>query len=319
MGMEIIMGSDRSNPTKQESKELNKRIAFRLITCMWPFMQYALLFWACWAVSPRASHRFRFTKSQMLAFITTIGMNSGILGINISHELIHKRNEVEKTLGKLLLVGCCYGHWYTEHIYGHHRTVATPDDPATARLNESFYRFLFRSMYGGLTSSWRIERKRLAKLKYSSPWTPANSILQLHSASALLAATIYTIFGHQAVLLFLGQSFVASSFLEVVNYVEHYGLAREKIDESNYESIAVHHSWNADARFTNFFLFKLQRHSDHHAHASRRYQILRSFPNAPQMPTGYAGMFTMALIPPVWFKVMNPRVKKYRQIKNLKD
>jgi len=238
------------------------------------------------------------------------------LGINISHELINKTNSpVEVFLGKSLLVTVCYGHWYVEHLFGHHKMVSTPYDPATSRLGENFYTFWVRSVFGSFMSAWHIEQNRL---KIQQLGWMDNIIIRLGICSLLLAASIYLIWGQKAIILFFVQSIAAFTLLELVNYIEHYGLQRHvsKTEENNngkeeFESVNPTHSWNATTRITNYFLFKLQRHSDHHAYAGRRYQILRSFDSAPQMPTGYAGMLLMALLPPIWFWIMDPRAKKY--------
>jgi len=181
------------------------------------------------------------------------------------------------------------------------------------KKNENFYKFWVRSVSGSFISAWKLEKERLKKLN-QSVWSPRNQFLHLSAFSVLFATIIKKLWGSKALLLFLGQGFIAFSLLELVNYVEHYGLERALITEKNrYEPVDIVHSWNADSRVTNVILFKLQRHSDHHAFASRRYQILRSFPDSPQMPTGYAGMLTMALMPPLWFRVMNPRLEAFRK------
>jgi len=276
---------------------------------LWVPWQFMFLCWACWAVSA-----WNLTTFEFVFFSISVGFVTGILGINISHELIHKTNSpVEVLLGKLLLVMVCYGHWYVEHLFGHHKMVSTPYDPATSKLGESFYRFWPRTVYGTFISAWKIEQKRLNKLKLGW-WN--NIVINLGICTTLLLASIYFIWGINATKMFLIQSVSAITLLEMVNYIEHYGLERQTTgkDENGkevYEMVNPTHSWNANARITNYFLFKLQRHSDHHAYASRRYQILRSFESAPQMPTGYAGMLLMALVPPVWFWVMDPRAEAY--------
>jgi len=307
--VELTTGEDTKNPLPSEEKELEKRKSFRWVTMFWVPFQFVFLCWSCWAVSV-----WNLTTLEFVLFSTSVGFVTGILGINIAHELIHKTNSpVEVLLGKLLLVMVCYGHWYVEHLFGHHKMVSTPYDPASSKLGESFYRFWPRSVFGSFLSACKIEQKRLSKQKLGW-WN--SIIINLGVCSALLAASIYYIWGINATKMFFIQSVSAFSLLEIVNYIEHYGLERQSTgkDENGkeiYETVNPTHSWNANARITNYFLFKLQRHSDHHAYASRRYQILRSFESAPQMPTGYAGMLLMALFPPIWFWVMDPRAKAY--------
>lgn len=302
--LEIFFGQDTTNPTPEEAKELNDRKAFRLVPMSWALAQPLMIAWGLWAQS-----KLNLTLPQSLAFTASLGTVTGVMGINIAHELIHKDTAIERGLGQFLMAQVCYGHWVVEHLYGHHRRVSTVDDPATSRVGETFYAFWLRSIKGGWESAWELERKRLG----GQPWTPQNNILQLGFVSFLGALASYKFFGKRGLAVFLGQSAVAVSMLEIVNYIEHYGLKRKKLPDGGYESVKVTHSWNADTSFTNTYLFKLQRHSDHHAHAGRRYQILRTFEQSPQMPTGYAGMMALALLPPLWFRIMNPRLEKHCQ------
>jgi len=253
---------------------------------------------------------------QWAGFVFSVGINTGVLGINIAHELSHKNNKFEQNLGKALLVSVGYGHFFIEHLYGHHRNVATPYDPATARYGEVVYTFWFRSVIGSYLSAWNIEARRLQKLGKSILNPFHNQMLQFAFFTIAIGAFAYYVYGINALNMYIGQAVVAFTLLEIVNYIEHYGLKRRELPDSKpgapkYETVDIIHSWNADARITNLFLFKLQRHSDHHAYASRRYQILRTFNESPQMPTGYAGMVVMAVCPPLWFAVMNPKVKKF--------
>lgn len=305
--LEVFFGQDTTNPTHEEARELNERKSFRLVPMSWAVSQPLLLVWGLWAQS-----KLTLTIPQLLAFIASLGTVTGVLGINIAHELIHKDTKLERGLGQFLMAQVCYGHWVVEHLHGHHKRVSTEEDPATSRTGENFYAFWFRSIKGGWESAWELEKKRLG-----NPWSANNNILQLGTVSLLAAFASYNLFGRRALAVFFGQSIVAISMLEIINYIEHYGLRREKLPQGGYESVKVTHSWNADASFTNAYLFKLQRHSDHHAHAGRRYQILRSFEQSPQMPTGYAGMMTLALFPPLWFRVMNPLLEQHKKARDV--
>lgn len=310
---EIFLGPDTTNPTKEEAKELNARLSFRIIPMLWMPFQALFIAWAAWA-----STRFKFTAMQMAGLVGSVGLMTGVLGINISHELIHKNNALERGLGKCLLSMVCYGHWYIEHLKGHHRRVATEDDPASSKKNESLYAFLPRSIIGSFASALHLQREHLAKVGKSWWDVRHNETLQMTLGSMAISFALYKKWGRRALVLFFGQSAVAILMLEMVNYIEHYGLSRIDLENGVTEKVSVEHSWNADASFTNSVLFKLQRHSDHHAYASRRYQVLRSFAESPQMPTGYAGMLLMSAIPPLWFRVMNKRLEPYERLAALR-
>ncbi|MBL8381950.1 MAG: alkane 1-monooxygenase [Burkholderiales bacterium] len=240
-----------------------------------------------------------------------VGFVTGSFGITIAHELGHRPSRVDRALAQGLLMTVCYGHFYVEHNRGHHARVATPADPATARLGESFYRFLPRTVFGGIAHAWRLEALRL---RAQGRWvlSPANRNLVYLAAQAGLCALAFAAAGMPGLLFFLVQAGVAVLLLELVNYVEHYGLVRQRAADGRYETVKPHHSWNADTWFGNALLINLQRHSDHHADSSRPYEALRSIATAPQLPTGYAGMILLALLPPLWFRVMDRRVAAAR-------
>jgi alkane 1-monooxygenase len=185
--------------------------------------------------------------------------------------------------------------------------VATPEDPASARLGESFYAFLPRTVIGSLRSAWELERTRLARL-HSSPWTPRNDILGAWAMTVVLFAALVAGFGLVVLPYLLIQAVIGFSLLEVVNYLEHYGLLRERREDGRYERTRPEHSWNSNSAASNVLLYHLQRHSDHHANPTRRYQALRHVDEAPQLPTGYAGMIVIAVVPPVWRRVMDHRL-----------
>jgi alkane 1-monooxygenase len=239
----------------------------------------------------------------------TVAMVSGI-GINTAHELGHKRASSERWLSKVALAQSGYGHFFIEHNRGHHVRVATPEDPASARLGESFYAFLPRTVAGSLRSAWELERVRLARL-HSSPWTPRNDILNAWAMTVALYAVLVIAFGTVVLPYLLIQSVVGFCLLEVVNYLEHYGLLRGKREDGRYERTRPEHSWNSNSVASNVLLYHLQRHSDHHANPIRRYQALRHVEEAPQLPTGYAGMIVLAAVPPLWRRVMDHRVLEH--------
>jgi alkane 1-monooxygenase len=243
---------------------------------------------------------------QLLVFALAVGTVTGGMGITIAHELGHRSSRLDRAIAKALLVSVAYGHFFVEHVRGHHVRVATPEDPATAPRGMSVYRFIPRSVAGSFTHAWRLERMRLERSGRSA-WHPSNWVLAGSLLSAALLAVAWVLSGPAGALLFALQSLWAFVLLEIINYVEHYGLRRQRID-GRYEPVREEHSWNADFTVSNWVLFNLQLHSDHHAHMNRPFEQLRTVPDAPQLPAGYPAMVLLALVPPLWFAVMDPRV-----------
>ncbi len=240
-----------------------------------------------------------------ILFTVGLGLISGIMGINVSHELIHRvNNRLEPALGRAMLFTVFYGHWAIEHVAGHHARVATFEDPATAREGESFYRFWPRTVFGGFESARDIENGRLER-KNLAKWGPRNRVLQYLAIQLGLVGGLALVFGPVAVPYYFLQAITAVTLLEAVNYLEHYGLVREKLPDGRYEKVTHRHSWNNSSRISNWYLFNLQRHSDHHAEAGRRYQTLRHFDDSPQLPFGYAFMVVMTFMPALWRHVMD--------------
>lgn len=303
--LDQLMGTYTYNPTEAETPQLLKRWGFQAVA--WPHVPLllALVIWGAWTVSQQP-----LTALETLGLTLSIGLCTGGVGINLAHELIHKRSRHERLMGQILLMNVSYMHFYIEHLLGHHRKVSTPEDAASARKGESLYRFYFRTLWGSYRSAWEIESQRLHK-KRQGLWSPHNRMLWFAFWPACYAGLMFVAWGWGALAFFFAQSVVAFSLLECVNYVEHYGLERQKNAAGHYEKVDVVHSWNANQRLTNALLFNLQRHSDHHAHQSRRYQILRQFEASPQLPTGYAGMILLSLVPPLWRKIMDPRVEAH--------
>ncbi|QVI18930.1 alkane 1-monooxygenase [Nocardia tengchongensis] len=244
-----------------------------------------------------------------LGLALSMGVMGGV-GINTAHELGHKKDELERWLSKITLAQTFYGHFYIEHNRGHHVRVATPEDPASARFAETFWGFLPRSVWGSLRSSWELEAKRLERLG-KNPWTIRNDVLNAWLMSVVLFGVLAAVFGPAVLPWLVIQAVYGFALLETVNYLEHYGLMRQKTATGRYERCTPEHSWNSDHIVTNIFLYHLQRHSDHHANPTRRYQILRSMDGAPNLPSGYASMISLAYFPPLWRKVMDHRVLEH--------
>jgi alkane 1-monooxygenase len=305
--LDLIVAPDRTDPAPEETEALAHRLGFRLVTNLYAAVQVAVVIWGAYVVTHSA-----LSTIELMGLILSIAITTGGIGITVAHELCHKKNFVEKSLGKVLLMAVSYMHFYIEHNIGHHVNVCTPKDPATARLGESFYAFYPRTVIGSFRSAWNIEMERLRKAGCAK-WGHHNQMLWFVALPILFAGVLGAIFGWKAIPYFFAQSILAFSLLEAVNYLEHYGLERKEIAAGHYEKVGLLHAWNADHRITNYFLFRLQRHVDHHIHPARRYQTLRRFDESPQLPTGYPGMVLLALIPPLWRKVMDLRVQAIRK------
>jgi alkane 1-monooxygenase len=307
--LDLAMGDDWANPTKAQLKDRKLAKRFRLPLYVWCAVE-ALATWSVFKLV--FNKKSTMSRMDQMALFGMLSLFNGAFGITISHELIHKQSALEKFLGYLLLVNVNYVHWGEEHLSGHHETVATPQDPATAKQGETLYEFLPRTFIGGFRSSCKLEEARL-EANNQSWYSVHNRILQGAAAPAAWSLVLAKAVGNwRAVPVFYVQAFNAALLLEVVNYLEHYGLQRKLLANGQYEPVNPTHSWNAPNRLSNAVLFKLQRHSDHHTYASRPYEILRCFRESPQLPTGYPGCFVMALIPPVWFNIMNDLLKAHR-------
>ncbi len=299
--LDILIGMDAANPPDSVIKWLEQDRYYRWCTYLFLPIQYAGLVFACWLWSSG-----KLSTVDDIGLALTVAMVSGI-AINTAHELGHKRDSLERWLSRVALAQSGYGPFFIEHNRGHHVRVATPEDPASARLGESFYAFLPRTVVGSLHSAWGLERARLTRMG-RSPWTLRNDILGAWAMTVVLFAVLVFAFGPVVLPYLLAQAVVGFSLLEVVNYLEHYGLLRQRREDGRYERTRPEHSWNSNNVASNVLLYHLQRHSDHHANPVRRYQALRHVDDAPQLPTGYAGMILLATIPPLWRAVMDPRL-----------
>ena len=242
--------------------------------------------------------------------IVAMGLLCAAFGINAAHELGHRTNAFEQQLAKLLLLTSLYMHFFIEHNKGHHKHVATPNDPSTAKYKQSVYAFWIQTFIGTYTSAWHIAIDEAKKKNRALPILNNEMFLfQLIQIGFVLG--IFYFFGLAIMLYFMGAALMGATLLETVNYIEHYGLSREKGEGELYERVKPHHSWNSNHVIGRLMLFELSRHSDHHYLASRKYQILRNMEEAPQMPTGYPGMIVLSLFPPIWFSIMHKQMKKY--------
>ncbi len=298
--------TENVNPATEE----HQLFWYELITIIWFPLQAALLFGLLWYV-PRAAH---LGTAEVVMVFFGMGVISGTIGINYSHELMHQKPALERGMADLLLASVLYGHFRSEHLRVHHLYIGTPRDTVSARYNEGFHRFFPRVLVQSVRSSWRAEvamlaRKQLPALHFSNPfWRYA--ALQLG-----FLGVAYLLGGGLGLGLFCFQALVAVWQLELVNYIEHYGLTRRHLGNGKYEHVLPRHSWNAAHRASNWLLINLQRHSDHHYKPDRRYPLLQSHDaqDAPQLPYGYPLMTMAAMVPPLWKRIMNPRVKAWRR------
>ena len=284
---------------------------YRAITTAWVPLQFITLFGLIWYVAP-ADH---LSTLEKIALFFGVGVITGTVGINYSHELMHQKNKTERFLGDALLAMVLYSHFRSEHLLVHHRYVATPKDPVTARWNESFYRFYPRVLRQSLLSAWKAEKGMLARKDL--PWSDLSNPFFRYWAFQGTCLLLAVMLGGWAGLgLFLVQAGTAIWQLELVNYIEHYGLTRKHLGDGKYEHVQPHHSWNAAHKASNWLLINLQRHSDHHYRPDRRFPVLQNYTEAeaPQLPFGYPVMTMAAMIPPLWRRVMNPRVRKWRDM-----
>ena len=303
------VGEDSRNPSEEHVAYLQSRSYFNGMVylssaCVWLALIANLVF--------LAQHDLNWAST--LALIITTGNVLG-LGLNASHELGHKKDFFNRKLALFTAALGAYGHFSIEHNRGHHRHVATPEDPASSKLGETIYRFVLREIPGAMRRAWELESSRL-ELRGKSRWHYENEILQAHAFSLILYTTLVSAFGWRMLLILIPVILWGMFQLTSANYIEHYGLMRKKLDNGKYEVTQPHHSWNSNHLVSNLFLFQLQRHSDHHAHPTRHYQCLRDFPQLPRLPSGYFAMFVLAYLPPLWFKVMNPKVQAWAREHN---
>ena len=301
--LDWVFSEDQSNPPEEIVPKLEQNNYYRFITyLMLPVHFFSLYYILDFIVSTP------MPVWMLITLIYTLGVFGG-LAVNLGHEMGHKKNSLDKNLAKLALASSGYGHFNIEHNAGHHKYVATPEDSASAKYGENIYHFALREIPGGLKRAWHIEQSRLHK-QGNKAWSLDNQILH----SYIITLCIYLFFtftlGYYALVILLLHSPIAWWQLTSANYIEHYGLLRLKVTKDKYERCQPKHSWNSNQMASNLVLFHLQRHADHHANPSRHYQSLRDFPDAPQLPMGYMGMFVLAYIPPLWRKIMDPKVLK---------
>ena len=300
-----IVPRNTANAEKEDEKDLLENAGFNLLVRGWFFAQAALLCFVMYRIATGT-----FSALEILGLIISVGIVGGA-GINVAHELMHRKEKLDKALAEALMNSVSYTHFCVEHVFGHHKHVSTPHDPATSRLGESVYPFVIRSVVGGLLSFIHIEKK-LVERKKLERWSIKDRRVRYPLVLAASYALVGGVFGWAGLFFFVAQGIFTFTMLEVVNYLEHYGLERTEVAPGRYGRVEPIHSWSSSHRVSNWILFGLPRHADHHARASRPYPILRHFDIAPQLPAGYTTMLLLALVPPVWRMVMDPKVHEVR-------
>ena len=301
---DYIFGEDKANPPESVVAKLEEERYYRYVTYAYIPLQFMATVLGAWMAVNGG-----LNWAEMLGLVFTVGLVNGV-GINTAHELGHKKENVERWFAKITLAPVAYGHFFVEHNRGHHVRVATPEDPASSRMGETFWSFLPRSMIGSLTSAWELEKVRLQR-EGKGVWHWQNHNLQAWSMTVVFFGAISLVLGPIALVFLLVQAFYGATVLEAVNYLEHYGLLRQKQADGRYERCEPRHSWNSNSTVSNLLLYQLQRHSDHHAHGTRRYQALRHFEEAPQLPSGYTALVPVTYFPALWFKLMDRRVVEH--------
>ena len=305
--LDALLGRDPANPEESlQVPAMENEIYYRLLTLACVPVLLGMLGWGGWVLA----HNQTWSWIGQLGWTLSIGIVMGVVGITVAHELVHKDPAIEQNAGGLLLATVCYAGFKVEHVRGHHAHVSTPECASSSRFGQSLYAFLPHAYLHNFLNARRLEAERL-KRKGLPALCWQNELIWWYGLSGLFALGFTLAFGGLGLAFFLGQSFAALTLLEIVNYIEHYGLHRRKQANGRYERTNPSHSWNSNFLITNLILFHLQRHSDHHAYAKRRYQVLRHHESSPQLPNGYAGMVVLALFPPLWRAVMDPRVKAY--------
>ena len=299
--IDAIVGTDNNNPSDEQISSLVADPYYDRIVKLFIPLQMAANLFAGYVVSRKETS---FVDQILLGI--SMGAINGV-GVNTAHELSHRPNKKDHYLSHATLMPLFYNHFRVEHPYGHHKRAATPEDPASSKMGETFYEFWPRTVFGGLKSAVEIERNRL-KRKGLSFFSPQNELFQGWAMSAGFHATMLKLFGKDIIPYLATQAFYGVSLFEIINYIEHYGLMRDQKEDGSYARTMPEHSWNNNNITTNLFLYQLQRHSDHHAYPTRPFQALRNFEQAPELPSGYATMLLPALVPSLWFKMMDKRV-----------
>ncbi len=304
--LEIFLPVSKENISSVEEENRTNRRLFDWLLYFNAGLLFGIVGWYLFVVS-----QTEITTLEVVGLTLSVGIIVGAVGINVAHELGHRNNSSEQLLAKIMLLPALYQHFFVEHNRGHHKNVATDQDPATARFGENLYAFWLRSVIGSWQNAWALERERLQKV-IVSVWSWENEMLRFLVTQVLWLTGIFAFFGWKALLAAITIAIIGFLLLETINYIEHYGLQRRLLASGRPEPVTPAHSWNSDHELGRIFLYELTRHSDHHAKATRKYQILRHTDESPQLPFGYPMSVVVALVPPLWFSIMNARTQQLR-------
>ncbi len=301
--LELILPYSNSNFSKEQEDKKSISILFDVLLYLNIPILFALILYYFSTLQAGG-----LTTFETVGMTLNIGVLIGSIGINVAHELGHRTTKHEQLMSKILLMSALYMHFFIEHNRGHHKNVATDEDPASSRLGENIYAFWIRSVTYSYLSAWKLEAQRLRSTG-KQVFSIDNEMIWFQIVYVL---SIGAVFGWEMIPFVLAIAIAGIILLETVNYIEHYGLRRKKLASGRYENIQPFHSWNSNHELGRIFLYELTRHSDHHFKATRKYQILRHFDESPQLPLGYPASMILALLPPLWFRYMNSKVEKFQ-------
>jgi len=302
--LNIFLNQSEINNAPHHQEKNYHPILFRLTALLYVPVLMGLTIWSIYIITVNEIKGIEF-----IGLALSVGIINGVIGFTLAHEFIHRHNAIEKTAGYLLLLTNFYMHYGIEHVWGHHVYACTEKDPHTAKNGESFYSFLPRAVRSTFLNAWEIEQKRLKYKKAKFGFN--NHMVLFILLQSLLLLSIFLLAGWKSIIFFLLLSFIAVLLLHVVNYLQHYGLQRKATAAGKIEKMAAHHSWNSGNHLQELNLFQLENHADHHINPSHRYEELKPLCDSPQHPTGYSGMILLALIPPLWFRVINKKLLSY--------
>lgn len=300
--VELFQKGDESNLSPEEANLKASKIFYDVVLYFNVPLVYGILVYFLYVF-----HTFSLSTYEIIGLLLAVGTTLGSAGINVAHELGHRDERFHKILSLMLLIPCQYSHFLLEHNFGHHKNVGTDEDPASAKKNETLYRFWVRSISGSFVNAWNIQKRQLSKA--GAPFISLkNTLLIAFTAQLLLMASIFAYDGWFLLIMYVIVALNAILLLETINYVEHYGLRRKRLDNGRYERVEAMHSWNSNHYLGRILLYELTRHSDHHYLANKKYQTLDHHDSAKQLPFGYPMSILISLIPPIWFRVMNPKL-----------
>jgi len=300
--LELILPTDEKNYSQSETDSKLKNRLFDVLLYFNVFIVYGILFFVLQKVTSE-----KLSLSEIIGIILSLGVVLGSNGINVAHELGHREKLYERVLGKLLLIPSHYTHFFIEHNHGHHLHVSTPEDPSTAKYNQSLYVFWIQTVFGTYTKAWQIQKK-LNQIENRSWYSVKNDMIWFTIIQLSYLLSVYFFFNFIGFIVALLSGIVGFLLLETINYIEHYGLKRTLLPSGRYERVSEKHSWNSNHILGRIMLYELTRHSDHHYKSQKKYQILEYHDVSPQMPFGYPTSMVLSLFPPIWFAIMNKRI-----------